>query len=163
MADHSDQVAVAPRLDPDDTESRSRRIRDPDELADRSLCVELDDQPSSRTTSLQPTMGVGRPFRRIDLCHAKRDFAGIDLLPEPIELLEFLRVGAHKGCCEVDIPLRDALESADGREGPAVTNGGNDKLIEHRSVREAIDSIREVFANARGDIIAPSNHNVGAK
>jgi hypothetical protein len=59
-------------------------------------------------------MGVGRPFRRIDLCHAKRDFAA-----EPIELLEFLRVGAHEGRREVDIPLRDALEAADGREGAA--------------------------------------------
>jgi len=59
--------------------------------------LELDDQPSSRTTSLQPTMGVGRPFRRIDLRHAKRDFAGLDLLPKPIELLELLRVGTHKG------------------------------------------------------------------
>ena len=46
--------------------------------------LELDDQPSSRTTSLQPTMGVRRSFRRIDLCHAKRDFARFDLLPEPI-------------------------------------------------------------------------------
>ena len=64
-------------------------------------------------------MGVGRPFRRIDLCHAKRDFAGLDLLPESIELLKFLRVGAHEGCREVDIPLRDALEAADGREGAA--------------------------------------------
>ena len=77
----------------------------------------MDDQPSSRTTSLQPTMGVGRPFRRIDRCHAKRDFAGLDLLPEPIELLKLLRVGAHEGRREVDIPLRDALEAADGREG----------------------------------------------
>ena len=63
----------------------------------------------------------------------------------------------------MDIPLRDALESADGREGPAVTNGGDDELIEHRSVREPIDSLREVFANARRDIIAPSNDDVGAK
>ena len=46
--------------------------------------LELDDQPSSRTTSLQPPMSVGRPFRRIDLCHTKRDFAGLYLLPEPI-------------------------------------------------------------------------------
>ena len=48
------------------------------------LELELDDQPSSRTPSLQPTMGVGRPFWRIDLCHAKRDFAALELLPEPI-------------------------------------------------------------------------------
>ena len=108
-------------------------------------------------------MGVGCPFRRIDLCHAKRDFAGLDLLPEPIELLELLRVGAHKGCREVDIPLRNALESADGREGAAVKNGGDDKLIEHRSVRELIDPLREVSANPRRDIIAPSNDDIGAK
>ena len=125
--------------------------------------LELDDQPSSRTTSLQPTMGVGRPLRRIDLCHAKRDFAGLDLLPEPIELLELLRVGAHRGCREVDIPLRDALESADGREGAAVANRGDDKLIKHRSVREPIDSLREVSANPRRDVIAPSNDDIGAK
>jgi hypothetical protein len=74
-------------------------------------------------------MGVGRPFRRIDLFLAKRDFAGLDLLPEPIELLELLRVGAHKGCREMEIPLRDALESADGREGAAVTNGGDDNSL----------------------------------
>jgi hypothetical protein len=41
-------------------------------------------------------MGVGRSLRRIDLCHAKRDFAGLDLLPEPIELLELLRVMAER-------------------------------------------------------------------
>ena len=108
-------------------------------------------------------MGVGRPFRRIDLCHAKRDFACLDLLSEPIELLEFLRVGAHKGCREVDIPLRDALESADGRERAAVTNGGDDELIEHRSVREPIDPLREVSANPRRDIVAPLNDDIGAK
>ena len=125
--------------------------------------LKLDDQPSSRTTSLQPTMGVGRPFWRIDLCQTKCDFAGLDLLPEPIELLEFLRVGAHEGRREVDIPLRDALEAADGREGAAVTNCGDDKLIKHRPVREPIDSLREVSTNPRRDIIAPSNDNIGAK
>jgi len=107
-------------------------------------------------------MGLGSPFRRIDLRHAKRDFAGLDLLPKPIELLELLRVGAHHGCRKVDIPLRDALEAADGREGAAVTNGGDDKLIEHRSVREPIDSLREVFSNPRRDIIAPSDDDIGA-
>jgi hypothetical protein len=125
--------------------------------------LKLDDQPSSRTASPQPTMGVGRPFRRIELCYAKRDFAGLDQLPEPIELLEFLRVGAHEGRREVDIPLRDTLEAADGRECAAVANGGDDTLIEHGSVRKPIDSLREVPANSRCDIIAPSNDDVGAK
>jgi hypothetical protein len=90
-------------------------------------------------------------------------FAGLDLLPEPIELLEPLRVGAHKGCRETDIPLRDALESTDGCEGAAVTNGRDDKLIEHRSVCESIDSWRKVTANPRRGIIAPTNDDVGAK
>ena len=108
-------------------------------------------------------MGVGRPFRRIDLRHAKGDLAGLDLLPEPIELFELLCVRAHKGCCEVDVPLRDALKSADGREGAAVTNGGDDEFIEHRSVREPIDSLREMSSNPRRDVIAPSNDDVGAK
>jgi hypothetical protein len=108
-------------------------------------------------------MGVGSPLRRIDLCHAKRDVACLDLLAKPLELLELLGVGAHKGCREVDIPLRDALEATDGREGAAVTNGGDDKFIEHRSVREPIDALREMSANPRRDIIAPSNDDVGAK
>src|SRR5208283_5357364 len=125
--------------------------------------LELDDQPSSRTTSLQPTMGLGSPFRRIDLRYAKRDFAGLDLLPKPIELLEILRVGAHPGCRKVDIPLRDALEAADGSEGAAVTNGGDDKPIKHRTVREPIDSLREVFSNPGRNIIAPSDDDIGAK
>src|SRR5690349_18646681 len=102
-------------------------------------------------------MGVGRSFRRINLRHAKGDLAALDLLPEPIELLELLCVGAHKCCGEVDVPLRDALESADGRERAAVTNGGDDKFIEHRSVRKPIDSLREMSSNPRRDIIAPSN------
>src|SRR6516165_2640171 len=46
--------------------------------------LELDDKPASRTTSFEPTMGIGRPFRRIDLCDAKHDHACLDLLPEPI-------------------------------------------------------------------------------
>ena len=66
-------------------------------------------------------MGVSRPLRRVDLRHAKGDLAGLDLLSEPIELFELLCVRAHEGCCEVDVPLRNALESADGREGAAVT------------------------------------------
>jgi hypothetical protein len=48
-------------------------------------------------------------------------------VPEPTELLEFLRVGAHSdfaGLDQLDIPLRDTLEAADGREGAAVTNRG---------------------------------------
>ena len=64
---------------------------------------------------------------------------------------------------EADIPLRNALESADGRKGAAVTNGRDDKLIEHRSVREPINSLRKVSANPRRDIIAPSNDDIGAK
>jgi hypothetical protein len=88
-------------------------------------------------------MGVGRPFRRIELRHAKLDFAGLNQLPEPIELLEFLGVGAYEGRRETDIPLRDTLEAADGREGAAVTNRGDDKLIKHRSVRKPIDSLTE--------------------
>jgi hypothetical protein len=63
----------------------------------------------------------------------------------------------------VDIPLWDALEAADGRESAAVTNSGDDKLFEHRSIREPIDPLREVVANPRRDIIAPSNDDVGAK
>ena len=108
-------------------------------------------------------MGVGRPFRRVDLSDAKCDFARFDQLPEPIESLELLRVGAHRGSRETDIPLRDALESADRREGAAVTNAGDDALIEHRTVRESIDSLRKMFANPRRDIIAPSNDDIGAK
>ena len=60
-------------------------------------------------------------------------------------------------------PLRDALEAPDGREGAAVSNGGNGKLIEHRSVREPINSLSEVAANPRRDIITPSNDDIGAK
>src|SRR5580700_4660935 len=108
-------------------------------------------------------MGVGRAFRRVDLRHAKRDFARLDLLAQPIEPFPLLRIGAHPGCREADIPLRDALKAADGGKGAAVANGGDDKLIEHRSVREPIDSLREVFANPRCDIIAPTNDDVGAK
>jgi hypothetical protein len=63
----------------------------------------------------------------------------------------------------VDIPLRGALEATDGREGAAVTNGGGDTLIEHGSIREPIDSLREVCANPRRDIIAPSDDDIGAK
>ena len=63
----------------------------------------------------------------------------------------------------MDIPLRSALEATDGVESPAVTNGGDDKLLEHRSVREPIDSLREVLANPRCNIIAPANYDVGAK
>ena len=85
-------------------------------------------------------MGVCRPFRRIDLSDAERDFVRFDLLPKPIKPLVFLCVGAHKGCREVDIPLRDALEATDGCESTAVTNCWNDKLIEHRTVREFVDS-----------------------
>ena len=44
----------------------------------------------------------------------------------------------------MDVPLRDALESANGREGAAVTNCGDDKFIERRSVREPIDPLRKL-------------------
>src|ERR1700677_3522446 len=124
---------------------------------------ELNDQSPSRTASLEPAMGVGRPFRRIDIRHAKRNFAGLDKLAQPIELLPLLRVGAHPGRREADSPLRDALKPADGSKGAAVANGGDDKRVEHRSIREAIDSLREVFANPRRDVIASANDDVGAK
>lgn len=63
----------------------------------------------------------------------------------------------------MDIALRDTLEAADGREGAAVTNGRDHKLVEHRSVREPVDSLREVLANPRRDIIASSDDNIGAQ
>ena len=63
----------------------------------------------------------------------------------------------------MDIPLRDTLESAHGGEGAAVAHSRDDKLIEHRSVRDPVDSLGEVLANPRRDIIAPPNDDVGAK
>jgi len=86
--------------------------------------LESDDQPSSRAAGLHPTIGVGRPFRRIDLRHAKRDYAGLDLAPEPVALLELKRVVAHPGGREADIPLRGAQEAANRGEGAAVANRG---------------------------------------
>jgi len=35
--------------------------------------------------------------------------------------------------------------------------------LEHRSVREPVDSLGEVSANPRRDITAPSNDDIGAK
>jgi hypothetical protein len=55
-------------------------------------------------------------------------------LPQPIELLGFLRIGAHEDPREVDVPLQDALKAADGREGAVGTNAEDDTLIERRSV-----------------------------
>lgn len=46
--------------------------------------LELDDEPSPCTASLQTTMSVSRPLRRIDLGHAKRDLTGFDLLAESV-------------------------------------------------------------------------------
>src|ERR1700722_13642769 len=108
-------------------------------------------------------MGVGRLFRRINLRHAKRDFAGLNQLPEASELLPLVRIGAHPGWREADIPLRYALKAADGGESAVVANSGDDERIEHRSIREPIDALREVFANPRRNIIAPANDDVGAK
>ena len=108
-------------------------------------------------------MGVGGLFRRVDLRDAKRDFAGLDQLAQPIEFLPLVRIGAHPGWREADIPLRDALKAADGGESAAIANGGDDERIEHRSVREPSDALRKMLANARRDIIAPANDDVGAK
>src|SRR5580698_5175960 len=124
---------------------------------------ELNDQPSSRSASLQPAMGVGRLFRRIDIRHAKRDVASLDQLPETIELFPLVRIGAHPGWREADIALRDTLKATDGGKGPALANGGDDECVEHRAVREPIDALREMFAKPRRDIIAPANDDVRAK
>ncbi len=108
-------------------------------------------------------MGLGRPFRRIDLRHAKRDFAGLDLLPKPVQLLELLSVCEHPGRGKADIWQWDALEAADGREGAAVTNGGNDERVEHRFICEPIDSLGEALSNPRRNIVAPSDDDIGAE
>jgi hypothetical protein len=108
-------------------------------------------------------MGLASSLRRIDLRHAKRDLAILHQATEPIELLPLLRVGAHEGGREADIALRDALKAADGGKGAAVANGGDDKLIEHRTVREPIDAFGQALANSRRDITAPSNDDIGAK
>src|SRR5208337_5595414 len=98
-----------------------------------------------------------------DFRHARRDLAGLGLLPEPLKLLKLLRVGGYKGCGEANISLRNALEATDRRKGAAVTNGGDGKLIEQCPVREPIDTLGEVVANPRGNIIAPSDDDIGAK
>ena len=98
-------------------------------------------------------MGIGRPFRRIDLRHAKGDLTDLDLLPELIELFELLCVGAHKGCCEVDVALWDALESAEGREGAAVTNGGPEfraRAARHGRTVGFNMSVRPIIAATEG-------------
>ena len=46
----------------------------------------------------------------------------------------------------MDIPLRRAQETADGGEGAAVANRGDDTLVEHRPVRDPVNSLREVAA-----------------
>jgi len=87
-------------------------------------------------------MGVDRPFRRIDLRRAKRDYAGLDLAPEPVALLELKRVVAHPGGREADIPLRGAQEAANRGEGAAVANRGalRSLLRSTRAVASRFDS-----------------------
>jgi hypothetical protein len=48
-------------------------------------------------------MCVGGLLRRVGVCRAKRDIAGLDLLAEPIELFPFLRVSTHESWREADI------------------------------------------------------------
>src|SRR5579862_8935381 len=75
--------------------------------------LQLYHQPPPRSAGLQPAMGLGRLLRGIDLRHARREVAGFDLLAEPAELLELVRVGPHQGRGEADPPLRGAQEAAD--------------------------------------------------
>jgi hypothetical protein len=58
-------------------------------------------------------MGGGRPVRRKDLCHAKRDFVGLDLLSEPIELL----MGLSGSTTDQARPEVQALPAVAGSEG----------------------------------------------
>ncbi len=45
-----------------------------------SIASEVNNEPSSRAAGLQPTMSLTGSFWRVDLCDAKRDYSGLDLL-----------------------------------------------------------------------------------
>jgi hypothetical protein len=124
---------------------------------------ELDDEPSSRATSLQPSVGLTGVLRGVGGGHAEGDGARLHELPEAVKFLELAVVCAHRGRRELDAPLWLAYETTDRREGATVAHGRNHPFVEDGPVGETVDAVRAVLQDPRGHIIAATHDDIGAE
>ena len=124
---------------------------------------ELDDEPSSSATSLQPSVGITGALRWVGVGHAEGDGSRLHELPEAVKFLELAVVRAHRGRRELDAPLWLACETTHRRERATVADGRNHPFVEDGTVGETVDAVREVFQDPRGDIVAAAHDDIGTE
>jgi IS1 family transposase len=124
---------------------------------------ERDDEPSSRSTGLQPSVRLTGLLRWIGRGHAESDGSGLHELPEAVEFLELAVVCAHRGRRERNATLWRALETTHRRERSTVAHRRNHQFIEDGAIGETVDAVREMFPDLRGDIVASANDDIGAE
>src|SRR5262249_30476829 len=91
---------------------------------------EFDDEPSSRATSLQPSVCVTGSLRWVGVGHAECDGSRLHELPEAIKFLELTVVRAHRGRRERDATLWLACETTYRRKRATVADGRNHPFVE---------------------------------
>ena len=103
--------------------------------------LELDDEPSSRATRLQPSVGITGSLRWVGVGHAEGDGSRLHELPEAVKFLELAVVRAHRGRCELDATLWRACETTYRRERATVADGRNHPFVEDGTVGETVDAV----------------------
>src|SRR5438128_7745936 len=106
---------------------------------------ELDDEPSSSSTSLQPSVCITGSLRWVGVGDAECDSSRLHESPEAVKLLELAVVRAHRGRRERDATLWLACETTHRRERATVADCWNHPFVENGTVGETVDAVREVF------------------
>ena len=106
-------------------------------------------------------MGITRSLRGVGIGHTEGEGSRLHELPEAVKFLELAIIRTHGGRREPDATLGCAYETTDRRERATVADGGNHLFGEDRPVGETVDTLGEVFQNARGDIVPAAHDNIG--
>src|SRR5437763_16884599 len=110
-----------------------------------STGLELDDEPSSCATSLQPSVRLTGALRWVGVGHAEGDGTRLHELPEAVKFLELAVVHAHRGDRERDATFWRAGETTHRRERATVAAGSNHPCVQDGTDGEPVDAVWELF------------------
>ena len=105
-------------------------------------------------------MGITRSLRGVGIGHTEGEGSRLHELPEVVKFLELAIIRTHGGRREPDPTLGCAYETTDRRERATVADSRNHPCVEDRPVGETVDTLWEVFQDARGDIVSAAHDNI---
>jgi hypothetical protein len=106
---------------------------------------------------MRPSGTVGRVRSR----YPERQDSSLHLSAQPVEFLEFAIVIPHECRRKPDAALSYPGEATHRGERAAVADGWYHTLVQDRTIGEAVHAMRKVLPDTCGDIVTPTDDNIG--